>query len=96
MKGKKMNRFETRQIEAAKVLLANNLADHAAHSLAYLTRVTKKQSTKQEIIKLIQDLDLGKYLEVRNGVLVSKVEAGTDSWYPTSSACSVINNFLNN
>jgi hypothetical protein len=91
-----MNKFETRQVAAAKVLSANNLADHAAHSLAYLTRVTKKQSTKQEIIALIEELNLGNFLEVRNNVLVSKIEVGTDSWYPTSNASAVINNFLNN
>jgi len=90
-----MNKFETRQVEAAKTMLANGLADYAANSLAYLTRVTKKETTRQEIIKLIVELDLGKFLEIRNNVLVSKVEAGTNEWYPTSQASSVINNFLN-
>lgn len=71
-----MNKFETKQVQAAKVLFANGLQDYAASSLAYLTRITKKESTKQEIVALIKELDLGKYLEIRNNVLVSKVEAG--------------------
>lgn len=70
-----MNKFEIRQVQTAKVLFANGLQDHAASSLAYLTRITKKESTKQEIIALIKELDLSKYLEIRNNVLVSKVEA---------------------
>jgi hypothetical protein len=90
-----MNKFETRQIEAAKTMLANGLADYAANSLAYLTRVTKKETTRQEVIKLIAELDLGKFLEIRNNVLVSKVEAGSNEWYPTSKASFVVNNFLN-
>jgi len=77
MKGKKMNKFETKQVQTAKVLFANGLQDYAASSLAYLTRITKKESTKQEIIALIKELDLDKYLEIRNNVLVSKVEAGS-------------------
>jgi hypothetical protein len=71
-----MNKFETRQIQAAKTMLANGLADYAAGSLAYLTRITKKETTRQEILKLIVELDLSKFLEIRNNVLVSKVEAG--------------------
>jgi hypothetical protein len=90
-----MNKFETRQIQAAKTMLANGLADYAANSLAYLTRVTKKETTRQEILKLIVELDLGKYLEIRNNVLVSKVEAGTNEWYPTSNAAFIANNLLN-
>lgn len=90
-----MNKFETRQVQAAKVLLANGLADHAAHSLAYLTRVTKKETTRQEIISLINELNLGHFLEVRNNVLVSKVEAGSNEWYPISKAAFIANSFLN-
>lgn len=71
-----MNKFEAKQVQSAKVLFANGLQDYAASTLAYLTRITKKESTKQEIIALIKELDLGKYLEIRNDVLVSKVEAG--------------------
>ena len=69
-----MNKFETRQVEAAKTLYANNLQDYAASSLAYLTRITKKESTRKEIISLIKEMNLEKYLTVRNNVLVSKVE----------------------
>ena len=71
-----MNKFETRQVATAKTLYANNLQDFAASSLAYLTRITKKESTKKEIIALIKEMNLEKYLEVRNNVLVSKVEVG--------------------
>ena len=71
-----MNKFETKQVQTAKVLFANGLQDYAASTLAYLTRVTKKDSTKQEIVALIDELDLHKFLVIRNNVLVSKVEAG--------------------
>lgn len=90
-----MNKFETKQIQAAKTMLANGLADYAASSLAYLTRVTKKETTRKEIMQLIVDLDLTQYLEVRNNVLVSKVEAGKNEWYPTSTAAFIANNYLN-
>jgi hypothetical protein len=72
-----VNKFESKQVQAAKVLYANGLQDYAAASLAYLTRITKKESTRKEIVALIEELDLGKYLENRNNVLVCKVEAGS-------------------
>jgi hypothetical protein len=72
-----MNKFETKQVQTAKVLFANGLQDYAASTLAYLTRITKKESTKKEIVALIDELDLHKFLVIRNNVLVSKVEVGS-------------------
>ena len=67
-----MNKFETRQVETVKVMMANGLEDYAASTLAYLTRITKKEATRKEVVALIEQLNLGKYLEVRNGVYVPK------------------------
>ena len=68
----KVNKFETRQVETVKVMMANGLEDYAANTLAYLTRITKKESTRKEVVALIEQFNLGKYLEVRNGVYVPK------------------------
>ena len=53
-------------------MMANGLEDYAANTLAYLTRITKKESTRIEVVALIKEFNLGKYLEVRNGVYVPK------------------------
>jgi hypothetical protein len=89
-----MNRFETNQVAAAIALYKDGIEDYAADTLAYLTRVTKKQSTRQEVIQLIDSMGLNKYLEPINGVLVSKVEPGANTWFPASRACSIINSVI--
>ena len=67
-----MNKFESKQVQSAKVLFENGLKEYAATTLAYLTRITKKQSTRNEIISLINELKLDQFLQTVNGVLIPK------------------------
>ena len=58
MKEKVMTKHQTKQIAMIQIYIANNMVDTAARSLSGLIRSAMTKTSKSELIKLAQELNL--------------------------------------